>query len=47
MLDQALARDVFRCIIIGMFDSGSLRKSERDTAKDDGTNGVVVRPCHV
>ena len=27
MLDQVLARDGFRCIITGMFNSGSLKKS--------------------
>ena len=49
MFDQALARDGFRCIITGMFDSGSLKKSEamRDMAKRDGANGVVICPCHI
>jgi len=49
MFDQALARDGFRCIITGMFDSGLLEKSAamRDMSKRDGANGVVVRPCHI
>ena len=45
---QALVRDGFRCMITGMFDSGSLENNEalRDMGNRDGANGVMIRPCH-
>ena len=49
MFDQALARDGYRCMITGMFDRGSLKRSAalRKIAESEGVNGVTIHACHI
>ena len=49
ILDQALTRDGYRCMITGMFDDGSLKRSAalRKIAKIEGANGVTIHACHI
>jgi len=49
MLNQALARDGFRCMITGMFDETSLKLSAELRRKHESLGGmpITVKTCHI
>jgi len=49
MSNQALARDGYRCMVSGMFNESSLKKSAtlQVMAKRDGANRISVHACHI
>jgi hypothetical protein len=49
MTAQALARDGFRCMVTGMFDYTSIRKSPelKKMCSDQKTTSATVQACHI
>jgi hypothetical protein len=49
MFNQALARDGYRCMVTGMPDGESLKKSValRGMVERDGANGVSAHACYI